>query len=199
MPSFARAETKFNYSAAIWEPVRDFGGVSSFRWRHPDSRVFAYRSIGATYGDVSKVMQVILDIDRRSEWIPELIENFVIEERSPTERIEYMSLRAPAPLKDRDLVFLSQIEVDPVNHQPTIRFTSLNDRDRESEQFVRGHILDMSFTLIAREPGVTLIEARAALDPRGAIPLEVADLVTRNGPINAILGIRRLLAKTQLR
>lgn len=140
--------------------------------------------------DVYRVMAVIQDAARHSEWIDACIESALLERESERVGYVYARFEAPWPLDDRDAVLRSEIEVLRPGVELLARF-SLSDEvpapaRRGTQRMAR---LDGSYHLVERKPGRTDVVYELDIDP-GGLPAWFAERVTRDMPLETLVGLR---------
>src|SRR4051812_35804941 len=113
--------------AAEWEEVSRSDDITLYRKEVPDSPVLAYKAKAKLDAPLAKVISVVRDTPRLSEWSYRVKDAAILEQVSPTERIEYLHAGAPWPVKDRDAVYRSRIEFDRAAKRISLCVESVED------------------------------------------------------------------------
>lgn len=183
-----------------WQEVSRGADVVVYRKEVPGSDIMAYRGVANLPVPVAKVMAVLKDTPSRTKWTDKVKHAAIIREISPFERIEYMALDAPFPVKDRDFVYRSKLEFDEKNNRAIVKFQSVEDPARPStHKRIRGVISSGQFTIYPTGRGTgTRIEADLHADPRGHIPTWVINKVQQRAPIKTLENLKKYLASNNI-
>lgn len=180
-----------------WEKFDEYGGITMFRKEIEGSSILAYRGTGVLDASIGKLVTVILDTPRKPQWMSRVKVAEVLRAISPNERIEYVAVKTPWPLKNRDFVYRVKSEAKPETREIIIRYESVEDPLRpENPDHVRAHIQETAFVLMPAEDGKkTLIKADAHADPRGSIPKWIVNIFQKRMPRESIEGMMRQVTK----
>jgi hypothetical protein len=146
LSSFESANA-IDFSFAKWELVKKTDGISVYKWKPVNSNLYAAKANGVIFAPLERIASVLADGTRRKEWFPELIKTRVVRHISPLLRIEYMSVRTPFPVLNRDFVYAGEVTCKGDLSYMKVRFTSLDDPDVPETDFVRGRFIESSYTL----------------------------------------------------
>lgn len=167
----------------------------------PGSDVLAYKGEAEINAPTAKVMSVLKDTERRHEWAYRIEEARVVQELSPTERIEYVHASAPWPVKDRDFVYHLQISYLEGPHKRihvNIRSTDKGDVKQEDGR-IRAEIYSGSFDLVPVAGGTrTRISAEFHADPKGKVPKWLVNLVQKSAPRKSISNLMKQVKKENI-
>jgi hypothetical protein len=199
VPKIARSGAPADFGHADWEMIREEEGIRVFRWEPPGSDLFAFKSETVMDAPMPRILSVLVDVPRRKEWMPNLLDGHTVRVLSPFERVEYMAVKTPPLTANRDFVFHAQAEYDKAKQQTLLRFTSVTDPAApELEDFVRGRVLDSTYTLRALPGNKTFVELRVHVDPRGSVADWIVNFVTRNTPYNTLVNVRSQVARSDV-
>ena len=173
-----------------WERVRSGNGIDVFRGETGQEGLYAAKGIGIVPASLNKVASALLDPDRRIEWFPDLISSFIVKVVSANERFEYMAVRTPFPLANRDFIYRGKFTYNKDTKTMEIGFASETLAEAPETEIVRGRIVGSMFTLRERFDGFTILEHVAAIDPRGYVPTWIVNLIQANVPFNMISNLR---------
>ena len=195
-----RSDGAGDFAHADWEKIRDEDGIRVFRWQPPGSELFAFKSEMVAEAPLPRVLSVLVDVPRRKEWMPNLLDGHIVRPISEFERIEYMAVKTPPLTDNRDFVFHAKAENRKEQKQVLLHFTSVEEPGApELDGFVRGRVLDSTYTLRSL-PGEakTFVELRVHVDPRGNLADWIVNFVTRNTPYNTLANIRKQVARSDV-
>lgn len=195
----ARADDPAFFAHANWEKIRDDDGIQVYRWGPPHSELFAFKGSGVIDAPLPRLATVLLDAERRHEWVPNVIESRLIRVISPLERIEYIALKTPPVTSNRDFVYDGKASWSAERQELTLSFTSVEDPAVPETKMIRGKTQDSTYRLTAIDGGKkTLLECRFLVDPRGNVANWIVNYVQRNLPFNAISGARKQVLRTDV-
>ncbi len=179
-----------DFKAIKWELVRSGSGIDVYRGETGLSDLYAAKGLGIIPAPIVIVTSVLLDPTRRGQWFPDLLGSHIVKTVSANERFEYMAVRTPFPLANRDFIYRGKFSYNKEVKTMEIRFASEDIPEMPETKLVRGKIIDSVFTLRERADGYTIIEHVAVMDPRGYIPNWIVNLVQANVPFNMIWNLR---------
>ena len=125
----------------------------------------------------------------------------VVRWLSPNEYIEYNHLHTPFVMKDRDFVSKVTLSMAPSTHQFTIAYgATQDDAGAPRTDYVRGEIKNSRFILTPVDGGKrTHLVAEVHCDPMGSVPKWLVNFFQRSWPIDTFYGLRRQVAKPDLK
>lgn len=182
-------------SQSVWKEVARDAGVVVYRKEIAGSDLMAYRGVAVLPSPVAKVMAVLKNTPTRTEWTDKVDKAEIVKEFSPTDRLEYMALDAPFPVKDRDFLYKSKLEFNKAMKAAVVSFQSVEDPARPpNSDHIRGRILSGSFKLYPIDNGAgTRIEADLHADPRGNVPKWIVNRVQAKAPVKSLKKLKAYL------
>lgn len=204
-PAAARADGPTQ--APQWELFDEEDGIRMFRRDVPGSSIVALRGEGFIAAPIARVASVLADRKRSPEWIDRLVKTKVIRELSETEAINWNHIKTPMPLKDRDFVFKTAINTNPAKKQVVFSYHSVKDSlAPEYDAYVRGSFQSGKFELTMAErtnkDGTktrgTIVVAEVVVDPRGAVPTFLVNMVQKSWPYKTLSALRRQVQKPDI-
>lgn len=189
-----------SYTGAVWEQIRDEDGIRVYRWQPPGTSLFAFKADTIIESTVARIATVLVDVPRRKEWMPKLIEGHIVRSISLRERIEYMAVRTPPFVATRDFVFYDRAEFDKATGELNLRFTATEDPAApEVPSMVRGRILDSTYTLRpANQNKATAVEMKVQIDPGGSVADWLVNFVQKNTPFNTLASVRKQVMRSDV-
>lgn len=176
-----------------WEPIYRQDGIEVHRRTVQGSRLLEFRGRGVIDAPAPRLLAVLRDAERRTEWTDRCVESRLIEQVSPRVQISYNRTSAPWPVKDRDVVLRGETQVDPAGRHVRIAFHAVTDpRAPPRPQAVRMPALRGHWLFTPIDGGRrTHAEYQVLADPGGALPTWMANLAARQLPYQTIQGMRR--------
>jgi hypothetical protein len=194
-PLFGLAQT-VDLTAVTWEKVEDDNGIRIYQWNDKKSEVFAFKVEGIVAQPVTKVASVLIDIDRRKEWMENLHEAKIVRWVNKNERIEYNWIDTPFVIKDRDFVLDAKASFDKATRELTFSFHSIEDPEVPETGKVRGEVMDSSYVLKETpDKASTWLEHRMHIDPKGSVAKWIVNLFQRGFPKKTFEAIRKQAAR----
>ena len=185
--------------AIQWEQIRNDAGIVVWRKDVPGSKLVAFRGEGIVDAPLLLVGSVLIDTSRSTEWIDSLKESKILRKVSEEEYITYTHIATPIVMKDRDFVTDTKLEVDPVAHKLFIRMHSVNDASAPETSYVRGELMNSSFTLTAIDGGKkTRVTTEIHCDPKGSVADWIVNLFQKGWPYNTLQSLRAQVNKADV-
>jgi hypothetical protein len=180
-------------SAPDWELVSRSEEVTLFKKEIPGSPVLAYKATAKLNAPLAKVLSVVKDTPRLPEWTYRVKEAEILEEVPPTDRIIYLHVGAPWPVKDRDAVYRNRLIYDKSKSKISLCMESVEDvRRKESPSRIRAHVFPSCFFFTTPDRGKTTeIEAELHGDPRGSIPKWIVNMIQKIAPVKTLRNLKR--------
>ncbi len=144
---------------------------------------------------IADIISALSDIDKSGQWMSGLLEARIIEVIGDAERIDYNLQNSPWPIRDRDFVF--RITTQVTDDQKQITFTLKSEQHTNMPArpgIVRGQLLQSYFKLNELDNGKkTRLEIMMLVDPKGALPSWLVNIVNRSWAPYTINGLRDFL------
>ena len=177
-----------------WEPMYDTDGVKGSRGTVPDSKFYAFRGETTYDAQMERVLHVLMDNDRRTEWVMRLERCEVLEQPSEFEYVLYLAFDLPIPLSDRDYVYRGRVSRLPTG-QVVLSMSSEEHPEAPETVGVRANLVDSRYLLTPQDDGTTHVAVEIMTDPRGSIPAWLVNFIQRSWPVETLNGIRAQLDK----
>lgn len=185
--------------ASAWTTIRDEDGIRVSQLETGEELI-AFRAEAEIAAPIALIASVLVNVERRSDWMPMLIENKVVRVLSDSERIEYMAVKTPPLVKERDFVFRGRATFDKARRVLHLDFLPASDAAMPpSDDFVRGEVVGGGWRLV-EEPDAarTRVEYGVTIDPRGAIPTFVVNAVASKAPFQTVALLREYMAQKKV-
>jgi len=183
-----------------WVEVSRSPEITVYRKEMPGSPIFAYRGEAEIQAPLDKVVAVVTDTERRTEWAERVKVARVVQRISPLEKIEYVATQVPWPLKDRDFVVHSRLIPD--RQAKTLRIEVRSTETPLSPlmpNHVRGWIYRSDFVLRSVDEGrKTHISSETHLDPKGAVPAWIINFVQKSFPQKSVANLLKQAKRSDI-
>ena len=177
-----------------WEKIDDDQGIQVFRKPMPGSDIVAFKGTGLVDASLEKIFWVLCDAEHEEQWVEMLIENYILEEMTPFDRVQYQNFDLPWPLSDRDFVYRAVATMDKQGRLHLL-LNSVGHPKTPATKGVRADIMQSGFILTPRPDGKTFVEVSIFSDPKGILPTWVINLVQESWPMETMIGIRKQVKK----
>lgn len=200
--SVAFAEGSATSAAPDWKKIGDEEGVEYFSKEIPGTNIIAFRGVTLMDASASKISAVLLDSPRKKEWVDRVVEAYTIKHLNEWETLEYNHTKGVFIVSDRDFVFKARVAFDvPAKrvsfHLRSTEAAEMPDRQK-ADGIVRGILADSHYVLTEIAPGKTRVEVDILADPKGAVPVFVANLFQKSWPKRTLNGIRKETQRPEL-
>jgi hypothetical protein len=180
-----------------WEQIDDEEGIVVWRREVPGDSLVEFRGRGKINAHIKKVLAVLHDQERKTEWLARCRENRLVRAKSIDKNIIYNRVRSDFPLvDDRDAVLETSLDYWP--EQRKVRINVWNTTDPlvpPVDGVVRIPRLKVSWTLIAIDEKTTDATYQVQADPGGSIPHWVVNYVSKEIPFKTIANLRKQVVK----
>lgn len=177
-----------------WEQIDDDQGIQVFRKAMPGSDIVAFKGAGIVDASLEKIFWVLCDAEHEKQWVEMLIDNYVMENMTAFDRVQYQNFDLPWPLSDRDFVYRAVATMDEKGRLHLV-LNSVGHPKTPETRGVRAEIMESGFILTPRPDGKTFVEVSIFSDPKGILPTWVINLVQASWPMETMLGIRKQVKK----
>jgi hypothetical protein len=183
-----------------WEKFDEDDGIAVFRREVPGSPIIALRGEGVVDAPILRVVSVLVDNSRATEWIDSLAETKVIRKISDDEFIHWDHIATPVILKDRDFVVDIKLSLNPKDKQISLDYHSVYDSGAPKTDYVRGELSAGTFRLTSIEGGKkTRFLCEVMADPKGSVAKWIVNLFQKKWPHKTIQSLRKQVAKPDIK
>lgn len=179
-----------------WREVTVQSGIHVFLQEDQHSGFPRFRATGIVAGDPFELLSVLADFARYPEWIPDFKVR-LLRKKSLTRYVYHGRSEVPWPLRDRDAVYESCLELGPDRRAVRVRFQSVQGVLPPVPGVVRMPTVSGHYQLQRLDDGWTQVDYELAADPAGIIPRWLAALAVRRLPLNTLLSLRHQVARTK--
>lgn len=174
-----------------WHKVTRDAGIEVHQKDHPDRDLPSFRGVGMVNSSIYRVLAVLEDTTRHTEWMERCVESRVIKQMQKDERIIYNRTGAMWPVADRDVVVQGRLDFDVARQVVMLHFKSLRKSSvPKVDGVVRMTNLSGHYRLVRKGPHKTHVTFEVDADPGGALPAFVVKWASRDIPIKTIKALR---------
>ena len=146
---------------------------------------------------ITKVLTVLTDASRKTEWVPRLDVSKTVEQLKFGEFIDYASFDAPWPFEDRDFLVYIKTNYDIEKKEvKAVIYSVTHPQMPNRKGFVRGHTFSgNTYLKSVYNDTKTYVEISFFNDYKGNIPKWIVNMVQLTWPRTFIGQLRTQLAK----
>ena len=185
-----------------WSLISDAEGIKTYRKEVPGSEVFPLKGVTILDAQIEKVLTLMLDDNRATEWIDLLTEIKLIKTYSDRQYTLLYEMASPLPLlvKKRDFLLESNFSYDQKEGKVTLSLHSVEDDGVPPQKgHVRGYIYKSEWNFMAlKKEGKTLVSLEYHVDPRGLIPKWLVRTFQKSWPHNTLKDLNRYLQDNEI-
>jgi hypothetical protein len=185
-----------------WSLISDIDGVKTYRKEVQGSGIFLLKGVTILNAPIEKVLTLMLDDNRATEWIDLLKEIKLIKTVSDRQYTLLYEMASPIPLlvKKRDFLLESNFAYHKKEEKVTLSLHSVEDESVPLQKgYVRGHIYKSEWSFIAlKKEGKTLVSLEYHVDPKGLIPKWIVRTFQKDWPHNTLKDLNRYLQDNEI-
>jgi hypothetical protein len=190
------AQQPLEFSA--WKLALEKTDIKVFTQYVPGSKLKAFRGeMLLENTNLTQIEAFLKDIENTPKWLDRCDEAILVEQLSEEAVVLYVSLKMPWPVKDRDVIGLSELRFSP---DRKTMYTSITKINRNDHPPVKGRIRaeemrsELSFTEL--EQGKIRVQMEGHAEPGGSIPSWLANLLVTESPYKSLMNLRNLIPQT---
>ena len=185
-----------------WTLISDSEGVKTYRKEVPDSEIFPLKGVTILNAPIEKVLTLMLDDDRATEWIDLLADIKLIQTYSDKKYTLLYEMDSPLPLlvMKRDFLLESNFAYRKKEKKVTLSLHSVEDDSVPMQKgYVRGHIYKSEWNFVAlKKEDKTQVSLEYHVDPRGLIPKWIVRTFQQNWPQNTLKDLNQYLQDNEI-
>lgn len=179
--------------ASGWTEIDDSYGIKVYKKDVPGSKLHEFRGVGLVDAPMEKLIWVLADNTHRTEWVDRLKKSVILEKKSDYDFIVYQHFGSPPVVSDRDFVYRAQA-YSKSDGSAVLDIHSVTHPKAPKTVGVRGE-LNYSSYVLKRVGDKTLVDVSVSLDPKGALPGWIVNLVQKSWPMNTLKALREHVKK----
>lgn len=184
--AFSCVEVKNEQSK--WNLRKQENGIRVFTQPTEDSDFETFRAITNINAQPDEIMEVLLDLEKVPEWIPDITHSRLLEGKRKGKGIVYVQYNLPWPISDRDVVFEHQFKRDA----DTLWLCSEIERGylNKKEEYTRVESLK-GFWKLVDLGNSTLATYQLHSDPGGKLPAWLVNWKITEAPYKTLRNLRK--------
>jgi len=184
-----------------WKEISNKDGISVFRpkeYKH-DSGMIPIKFKAILNHDIVRVLSVLANEDRKTEWMPNAKKIKVLEKKSISDFTVYYRYEVPWPFKDRDFIVKQLGYFNPKEQKVSVDIKSIKFKEDPADgSTVRGITYDGYTVIRPHGENKTTVEMAFLNDFGGYIPKFLINFATKNWPHIFMKQLRQQLNKKDI-
>lgn len=172
-----------------WQSARSKQGVEVFTRVVPGSKFLAFKAVTVMQADIDVILTALADHKAYPQWYANCAGSEVIEWQENSGAVVHVTIKAPFPLTNRDVVNQVMLERGPDHAH--ISLVSLPRHVPEVEGVVRLTAASGSWRLEAQPGGNTLVTHMYHADPQARTPAWLVNRFVVDGPLKTLANLRQ--------
>ncbi len=175
-----------------WELKKEKNGVKVFTRSIEGSNFKEFKSVGVHSGSISSLISVLQDDSNFCNWFPDCKEFKLLKKPSRLERYQYMVVKAPFPVNNRDTIQHTVLNQDPVTKTVTINLSASPEIIPEVPGTVRVPKSKGVWKFTPLDNNQVEVFFQLHSDPGGSLPEWVANIFVTETPLKAVINLIKL-------
>lgn len=184
-------------SAQTWTFSTEKDGIRVYSSAVADSKVKALKVECEFNTTLSKLVAVLLDVKGCKDWVYHTKSAALIKQVSPSELYYYSEISLPWPVQNRDFVAHLSVHQNPDTKVATMDGPAVPGFVPVKNGIVRIDHSKGKWIMTPLEGGRVKVEYTLHVDPGGAIPAWIVNMLAAEGPIQSFKGLRIQLRKPE--
>jgi hypothetical protein len=182
-------------AAQSWDFIKEKDGIKIYTRVEAGKSLKSYRGVTDINVPAEKIFALMGDI-KNNDWWDKKITQIKVLLYEKNKRIRYyLVYDLPWPVTDRDLCVDVTITMDQGTGERKINAVALNGVIPESKDMVRIKDYRQTWTILPAGKEMTHIVLEGFVDPAGAIPKKISNILIIETPFKAITGLREAVEK----
>jgi hypothetical protein len=185
----------FPLAAQSWDFIKEKDGIKIYTRVESGRTLKSYKAITDINAPAEKIFALMEDINNTNWWDKKLTHIKVLLYEKNKKARYYMVYELPWPVVDRDLCVDVTISAGQETGVRKINAVSLNGIIPERDDMVRIKDYVQTWTITPAGEEMTHIVLEGFVDPAGAIPKWISNMLIIESPIKAISGLKEAMEK----
>jgi hypothetical protein len=181
--------------AQDWKLRTDKNGIKVYSKQMSNSRFNALKVESEFPASLSQLVAVILDINTSTEWLYSTKSCVLLKTVSPSELYYYSEVSFPWPSSNRDFVAHIKVAQDPRTKVVNVHAENVAALVPEKKGIVRVKQSVGNWTITPVGKNNIHVSYELQVDPGGAIPAWLVNMLATKGPYESFIGLRKQLEK----
>lgn len=180
-----------------WEPKTQKDGIKVFASMVPGSKFKAIRVEAELDATAAQLVRVLLDVKGCTEWVSHTKTCTLIKQVSPSELYYYSEVDVPWPVSNRDFVAHLTVHQNPETKVVTVDGPAVPGMVPVKDGVVRITESKGEWTITPLEKQRVKVVYTLQVDPGGAIPAWLTNMLAAEGPMNSFQALKKQLKKPE--
>lgn len=177
-----------------WVLVTDRDDIQVYRQDDDSSRLKTFRGVGVVpVADFNAIGALMDDYAAVASFMHMVSEIRDLHRASPYQRDVYVTTRLPWPVKDRDAPLRVTFYQEPDSYDLVMPFSLNPPVFPEQPDYVRMPQMEGYYRFEPLSPGEVKVTIEVILDPGGAVPAWLANIILRDIPYFSLRRLRRVV------
>lgn len=176
--------------AQSWNFIKEKDSIKIYTRVEAGKSLKSYKGVTNINAPLEKIFAVMEDINNTDWWDKKLTQIKVLLYEKDKRAQYYLVYDLPLPITDRDLCADVTITINKVTGERKINAVALNGVIPERNDMVRIKNYRQTWTIIPAGKEMTHVTLEGFIDPAGAIPNWISNMLIIETPIEAISGLR---------
>jgi len=177
-----------------WVLVTDRDDIQVYRQDDDSSRLKTFRGVGVvSVADFNAIGALMDDYEAVASFMHMVSEIRDLHRASPYLRDVYVTTRLPWPVKDRDAPLRVTFYQEPDSYDLVMPFSLNPPVFPEQPDYVRMPQMEGYYRFEPLAPGEVKVTIEVILDPGGAVPAWLANIILRDIPYFSLRRLRRVV------
>jgi len=179
--------------AQSWDFIKEKDGIKIYTRKEAGSSLKSFKGVADIHAPVDKVYDLIGNVKNLDWWDKNLREIKVLFYEKDKRSQYYLVYDSPWPVTDRDMCADATIKTDPVTGVRTIYSVPLPNVIPENPDYVRITKYWQRWTMTPTGKNSVHVVLEGFVDPAGAVPDWIYNMVITGTPLKIIRGIKQRL------
>ena len=181
------------FSQADWEIQRDQEGIKVWTKDYPNSNFKQFKATCHIDASMENVVALFQDIEKLNKWYDRIESTVIIKEISHQEAIYSIDFDLPWPVTNRITAVKSIIDYEPNSGEVKVITTYEANIATPDDGDLLVTDISSDWILTPNPNGGVDALHLGYMDPAGKLPAWIANKGVKDGPINTITGMKKLL------
>jgi ribosome-associated toxin RatA of RatAB toxin-antitoxin module len=182
-----------------WDLKKEKNGVRVFTRAIEGSNFKEFKSVGIHTGSISSLISVLQDDSNFCNWFPDCKEFKLLKKPSKLERYQYMVVKAPFPVSNRDTIQHTILSQDFVSKTVLINLSASPETLPEVQGTIRIPKSRGFWKFTPLDNNQVEVTFQLHSDPGGTLPEWVANIFVTETPLKAVLNLIKLAGEDKYR
>ena len=182
-----------------WDLKKEKNGVKVFTRAIEGSNFNEFMSVGIHAGSIGSLISVLQDDTNFCNWFPDCKEFKLLKKPSKLERLQYMVVKAPFPVSNRDTIQHTVLSQDFVSKTVLINLSASPETLPEVPGTIRIPKSRGFWKFTPLDNNQVEVTFQLHSDPGGTLPEWVANIFVTETPLKAVLNLIKLAGEDKYR